>query len=114
MTAPDLTRDVPRSGREKLGEFAWLPRLADKVRAERAGQGGDYVAYCPLSKGFLDRAGVTQEQFDLLIEQNASDEQLLAYFHRHVPPEKRDDANRFVLEENRSNLDEQDKEEGRV
>lgn len=114
MTVLDLTRDAPRSGRERLGDFAWLPRLADKVRAEHAGKGGEYVAYCPLSMGFLDRAGVTQEQFDSLIEQNASDEQILAYFNRHVPAEKRDAANHYVLEESRSHLDEQDKEEGRA
>lgn len=114
MTVLDLSHEAPRSGRVKLGEFAWLARLADKVRAEHAGQGGEYVAYCELSMGYLDRAGVSKEQFDSLIEQNATDVQILAYFTRHVPADKRESANHFVLDEHRADLDEQDKEEGRA
>jgi hypothetical protein len=97
-----------------LGSYTWLARLADKVRAEQAGTAGDYVAYCPLSQGFLDRAGVAREAFDALIAQGADDEKLVTYFDRHVPHERRDSANRFILEEHRANLDEQDAEEGRL
>jgi hypothetical protein len=113
-TVLDLTRDVPRSGRAMLGDFAWLARLADKVRAEHAGIAGEYVAYCPMSMGFLERVGVGQEQFDELIGQGASDTQLLAYFSRHVSVQQRTAANTYILEESRSHLDEQDAEEGRA
>ena len=114
LTAIDLTRSVPRSGREKLGEFAWLARFADKVRAEQIGKVGEYIAYCPISMGFLERTGVTRDQFDSLIEQGASDTQILAFFHRHVTAEQTENANRFILEHCRSHLDEQDAEEGRA
>jgi hypothetical protein len=113
-TAPDLSQSAPRSGREMLGEFAWLARLADKVRAEHAGTLGEYVAYCSLSMGFLDRCGITRDQFDELIAQGASDQQLLAYFGRHVSSQQRSAANTFVLDENRADLEEQDAEEGRA
>lgn len=110
---PDLTRDAPRSGRDMLGEFSWLARLADKVRADQAGKAGDYVAYCPITEGFLERTGVTHDQFDSIVEQGGSDEQILAFFHRHVSSEQRENANTFILEHNRKQLDDLDAEEGR-
>ena len=111
--APDLTTAPPRSGRAMLGRYAWIARLADKARAEYAGTGGEYVAYCPMSTGFLNRAGVDQNVFEQMIEQGATDEQLVSYFDKHVSDKSRESANQFILEESRSSLDEQDAEEGR-
>lgn len=96
-----------------LGLYAWLARLTDKVRAEHAGTEGEYVAYCPLSMGFLERAGVTRDAFDLLVAQGLDDSELVKYFDQHVSDEQRDAANRYVLEEHRQHLDDQDTEEGR-
>lgn len=112
-TIPDLRTSPPRSGKEALGRYVWLARLADKARAESAGTNGDYVAYCPVSMGFLERTGVGPDDFERLIEQGASDEQLVAYFDRHVSEEQRERANHFILDERRSSLEEQDAEEGR-
>lgn len=78
-----------------LGRYAWLARLADKVRAEHAGTEGEYVAYCPLSMGFLDRAGVAAEDFDRLIAQDAADAGLVAFFDQHVSDKNREAANRL-------------------
>jgi len=114
MTVPDLSKSPPRSGRSMLGHYAWLGRLADKIRAEQAGTSGDYTGYCPLSTGFLERAGVKQDAFDALIAQGADDEKLVTYFDRHVSPASRERANTFVLEEHRTDLDRQDREEGRL
>src|SRR5690348_5882288 len=76
ITVPDLTVYPPRQGRYLLGgRYAWLARLADKVRAQHAGTNGDYVAYCPLSKAFLATLGITEKEFDELIDQGAGDEQ---------------------------------------
>ena len=111
--APDLTATPPRSGRDMLGRYAWLARLADKVRADHAGNAGDYVAYCPLSTGFLERAGVSVADFDALIRNGASDADLTRHFDAQVSDAQRDAANRFVLDEMKSHLDEQDAEEGR-
>jgi hypothetical protein len=112
-TTPDLTKAPPRSGREMLGGYSWLARLADKVRAEQAGKQGEYVAYCPLSIGFLERTGITRNAFDHLIALNLEDMQLVKYFDEHVSKEQRDAANRYVLEEQRHHLDDLDAEEGR-
>jgi uncharacterized protein DUF5069 len=113
-TAPDFTKGPPRSGRDLLGGYAWLARLADKARAEHAGTNGDYVAYCPFSLGFLERTKVSRDAFGELIRRGASDEELVTYFDAHVTPEQKKDANRFVLETMRSHLDEEDAEEGRT
>lgn len=112
-TIPDLRTSPPRSGKETLGRYAWLARLADKARAEHAGTNGDYVAYCPMSMGFLKRTGVSQADFERLIEQGASDEALIKYFDEHLSDEQRESGNRFVLEEHRASVDQQDREEGR-
>ncbi|HTV73059.1 MAG TPA: DUF5069 domain-containing protein [Candidatus Acidoferrales bacterium] len=109
--APDLTTTAPRSGRDLLGRYAWLGRLADKVRAEHAGTSGDYVAYCGLSTGFLDRADVRAEEFDRLIREGADDAALVRYFDEHVDDAHREAANSFVLDEMKEHLDEQDAEE---
>ena len=113
ITAPDLTKTFPRSGREMLGRYSWLARLADKVRADHAKTQGDYIAYCGLSTGFLDRAGVNKRDFDKLIRENTSDAELVTYFDAHVDDAHREAANAFVLDEMKSHLDEQDAEEGR-
>lgn len=97
-----------------LGRYAWLARLADKARAQYAGTNADYVAYCPLSKGFLERAGVSENVFEQMVEQNATDEQFVSYFDKHVGDAARESANRFILEESRTHLDDQDAEEGRA
>lgn len=95
-----------------LGRYAWLARLADKVRAEHAGTGTDYIAYCGLSTGFLRRAGVSQQEFDRLVREGASDQDLVRYFDEHVSEEQREAANRFVLDDMAQHLDQQDEEEG--
>jgi hypothetical protein len=112
VAAPDLSKVPPRSGRTMLGRYAWLARLADKVRAEHAGTGGEYIAYCPLSMGFLNRAGVSRDEFDSLVKGGASDEQLVRYFDERVSFDRREAANRYVLETMREHLDEEDAEEG--
>ncbi len=103
--APDFTDTPPRSGREMLGRSAWLAKLADKARAEPMGTPGEYVAYCPLSMGFLELTGVTSNAFDVLIAEGLDDEGLVDYFDSHVSDEQREAANRYVLEEQRDHLD---------
>ena len=110
--APDLAAGFPRRGRTLLGGYAWLARLADKARAEQAGTQGDYIAYCPLSMGFLEAAGVSRTDFDRLTTEGKSDGDLVAYFDEHVSAAQKAAANQFILEEAASHLDEQDAEEG--
>lgn len=109
----DLTSAFPRRGREELGGYAWLARLADKARAEDSGTGGDYIAYCPLSVSWLQRVGVERTAFDERIRNGASDDELVRFMNENVSAEKKAAGNQFVLAEMASHLDEQDAEEGR-
>jgi hypothetical protein len=112
VTIPDLTKSPPRQGRHLLGgRYAWLARLTDKVRAEHAGMNGDYTGYCPLSKAYLECIGVSEQSFDALIDQGASDYEIVRYFDEHVPAERRERANRLVLEQKACELEKQDNEE---
>lgn len=82
-----------------LGGYAWLARLADKVRAEHAGTGDDYRGVLPAVMGFLRPAGVSRGDFDALVRNGESHEQLVQFLDAHVSRQQRDAANRFVLEE---------------
>jgi hypothetical protein len=75
--------------------------------------GGRVRRLCGLSTGFLDRAGVSVDDFDKLIRDGASDADLTKYFDEHVSDAQREAANRYVLDDMKSHLDEQDAEEGR-
>ncbi|GAC1310867.1 MAG: hypothetical protein NVSMB21_19440 [Vulcanimicrobiaceae bacterium] len=110
----DLTTEFPRSGRVEVGGYAWLARLADKARSEEASQGGEYVAYCPLSLGWLERVGVSRIDVHERIRSGASDDELVRFLDGRVAPEQKAAGNRFVLEEMGSHLDEQDEQEGRA
>jgi uncharacterized protein DUF5069 len=113
LTALDLKTTPPRSGRHMLGRYAWLARIADKVRADHAGTAGEYIAYCGLSTGFLDRAGISVDEFDKLIRDGATDDDLVRYFDERVDAVHREAANSYVLHDMKHHLDKEDAEEGR-
>lgn len=112
--ALDLRNNVPRSGRDMLGGFAWLGRMSDKARAKRANTLGDYISLCPMDKGFLTRAGVPEDEFLELIARGVTDEEVGMHFERHVGPANRKAANEWVLVDMREHLDSQDREERRA
>jgi hypothetical protein len=111
---PDFTKAPPRSGNLMLGSWPWLARLSDKVRAEQAGTHADYVAYCGISRPFLEICGVGREQFDELIRSGASDDDLVRWFDEHVDAERREAARRFILVEKADGIAQQDRDEGRA
>lgn len=116
MTAvivPDLRTGFPRSGRAMLGGYAWVARLADKARAHKAGLAGDYVAYCPLSLGFLEHLRVPRQDFEARVDSEFSDGALVEFLNSRVSEADRQAANRWMLDEHAQELDEQDREEGR-
>jgi hypothetical protein len=82
------------------------------VRAQQAGTGADYVAYCDVSRPFLELAGIAIETFDELIASGASDADLVRYFDEHCTDEQRAAMSHLVLVEKKPNLDRQDAEEG--
>ena len=113
-TALDRHDILPRSGRELLGGYAFLARMIDKVRAEQAGTGGDYVAYCPMTMTVLQNTGVSRSAFDALVREGKSDGEIVAYFDERVSPERKAASNHAILDGLGSHLDAQDAEEGRA
>lgn len=61
--APDLTRQFPRSPREKMGGYVHLARMADKARAKAAGTVGEYIYPCPLDHMLLEFMGIDPKAF---------------------------------------------------
>lgn len=110
----DLRKGVPRGGREMLAGLAWLGRAADKARAKQAGMQGEYQSLCPIDKGFLARAGVTEDEFHELILRGLTDEELGMHFEYHVGPGQRKAANHWILVDMREDLDALDREERRA
>jgi hypothetical protein len=107
-------RDFPRPGRTEIGGFLWLARVFDKARAARNETLHDYIYPCPMDRGVFDRWGITSRMFDAAIDSCDSDEAILTWIRARVTVPRRDEANRWLETERRSNLDKLDAEEGIV
>ena len=105
-------KTFPRRGRQALGDFLWLARVADKGRAAAAGTIFDYIYPCPMDKGVMERWGITPAEFDAALREHPTDEALLAWLSKRVAPQQRDAANAWLTEEMTRHLDKQDAEEG--
>jgi hypothetical protein len=106
--------EFPRRGREALDGYLWLARVFDKARAARDGTIFDYIYPCPMDRGVFDRWSITSRMFDAALDTCHSDEEILAWVKARVSDARRDEANRWLLEEKAANLDRQDAEEGVV
>ena len=106
--------EFPRRGREELEGFLWLARVFDKARAAHAGTIHDYIYPCPMDRGIFDRWGITSRMFDAALDTCTTDDEIVTWLKARVPDARRDEANRWLLEEKIGNLDRQDAEEGAV
>jgi hypothetical protein len=107
-------RDFPRRGREELDGFLWLVRVFDKARASQNGTIHDYIYPCPIDRGVFDRWGITSRMFDAALDSCDTDAEILTWVRARVTDDRRDDANRWLLDDRIANLDRQDAEEGVV
>jgi hypothetical protein len=107
-------KDFPRRGRDKIGNFNWLPRVFDKARAARDQTIHDYIYPCPIDRGVLERWGLTPAEFDQAIQTIDTDEDILAWVKARVSEERLETANTWVLVDKAASLDKQDAEEGFV
>ncbi len=106
--------EFPRRGREALDGYLWLARVFDKARAARNGTIHDYIYPCPMDRAVFDRWGITARMFDAALDTAQSDDEILTWLKARVPEARRDDANRWLVDEKLENLDRQDAEEGVV
>lgn len=112
----DLTRDFPRSGSQILGGYAWLARMIDKSRAYLEGNLGDYIYPCPIDKELLAELNLTGEEFAEVVEDTATDEEVLQKLNLPMENKDPDSAKwtREFLENRHDSLKRQAEEEGRT
>ena len=65
----DLTKEYPRSPREKLAGIVSLPRMIDKTRADAEGTLGEYDVDCPHDRPVLEFLGVDFATFAAKIKE---------------------------------------------
>ena len=85
--APDLRQQPPRSPRQRLGGFVWLPRLLDKGRATLAGTNGDYEYGCLLDRGFFDFVALEPETLKAQLAAGQGDAEVLQWILAHAASE---------------------------
>jgi hypothetical protein len=88
ISAPDLTRQPPRSPRVRLGGYALLPRMLDKGRATLAGKNGEYTFACPLDQQFLGFTGIDPEALKQQLSAGQGDGEILDWITRHAKPQR--------------------------
>ncbi|HEV2740807.1 MAG TPA: DUF5069 domain-containing protein [Candidatus Elarobacter sp.] len=106
--------EFPRRGRDELDGYLWLARVFDKARAARDETIFDYIYPCPMDRAIFDRWGITSRMFDAALDTCQTDDEIVTWLRARVPDARRDEANRWLLEEKSGNLDRQDAEEGVV
>ena len=79
LSAPDLTKQAPRSPRIRLGGYVILPRCLDKGRASLKGKSGEYHFDCPLDKRFLDFVGIKAVALKKQLASGKGDGEILAW-----------------------------------
>ena len=68
----------PRGRDNVMGGVHWLPRITDKARAHLNGSLGDYIYPCPADRAWLDKTGLSAEEFTQMVKENPTDEDMIA------------------------------------
>lgn len=84
FSAPDLTQHPPRSVRVRIGGYAHLGRLIDKVRALQCGKNGPYDYNCVLDQQFFAFTGINADEMFAAITAAKSDSEILAWVRSHT------------------------------
>jgi hypothetical protein len=90
-TPPDLTRQPPRSPRERVCGIAHLPRMFDKARAAAADRLGEYIYPCPMDRQVLDFLGLEADALRAAASK-LSDDEMAGWVEAHAV--HRDEAER--------------------
>jgi hypothetical protein len=83
ITDHDLTKQAPRSPRQRFAGFAIAFRAIDKCRASLAGTLGEYHYDCPLDNMLFSFKGISGEQFKTAVRESQSDEEIGAWLLAH-------------------------------
>ena len=86
ITAKNLTKEPPRSPRNRLGGYSLAARMIDKGRAAIAGTVGEYHYACPLDQMLCEFKGVHADEVKKQLASGATDEQVVAWLNSHGTP----------------------------
>jgi hypothetical protein len=95
-SAKDLTKEPPRSPRERLGAYVILGRTLDKGRALLAGKIGEYHFDCPLDNMLFGFKGVIGDEVKKLLEASATDKDVLAWLETHGTPKSHEEISAWA------------------
>lgn len=99
IKALDLTKEYPRSPKEKLGGYTHLCRMIDKARAKAAGTIGEYIYPCPLDQSLLEFLAISGAAFYEAVK-NRADQEILEWLKQNAKvrsPEEIEEWNRSFL-----------------
>ena len=82
-TINDLTKQAPRSPRQRIGGYVILARCLDKGRATLNSANGDYHFNCPLDNFLFNFKDVKGEDVMQLLTDGATDEQVLEWLNNN-------------------------------
>lgn len=94
-TTLDLTKQPPRSPRERVCGFDIFGRTIDKCHALLFGTIGEYHFDCPLDKRLFEFLGVSAEDFKRQIESGARDEQMAIWAQQGGRSKSTEDLERW-------------------
>lgn len=77
----DLTKQAPRSPRERIGGYAIMARMIDKGRASLNGTIGEYHFDCPLDNMLFGFKDIKGEDVRKVLESGRTDEQIFAWIN---------------------------------
>jgi hypothetical protein len=82
----DLSKEPPRSPRERIGGYCILGRMVDKGRAALNGTTGQYEFNCGMDQMLFRFKGVDHEEVKQLLATGASDHEVLDWINSHGIP----------------------------
>lgn len=85
-SAPDLTKQAPRSARVRIHNYVILARTLDKCRASLAGNLGDYHFDCPLDNILFGFKGIDANAFRERVRQGGSDDDIAQWVTENGTP----------------------------
>jgi hypothetical protein len=82
----NLTKESPRSPRNRLAGYALMARMIDKGRASIEGNVGEYHYACPLDQMLFEFKGVKADEVKKLLSSGATDDEIVTWFNSHGTP----------------------------
>ena len=98
MKPLDLTKQPPRSPREKLAGICFLPRTIDKMRALLPGGNIGSYKIDGMSTRVLSTIGISVEDLQAEVARAASEDEVASWVLEHSDAGKHDEANRVAAQ----------------